>query len=49
MYCNYFRICMCPPKLREICKHAKTVECKDVEEIIEALSDRGESKIAFSL
>ncbi|XP_072929208.1 uncharacterized protein [Epargyreus clarus] len=32
------RSCKCPPKLQEICKHVKTVDCKDVSEIIEALT-----------
>ncbi|XP_045767139.1 uncharacterized protein LOC123868654 isoform X1 [Maniola jurtina] len=37
------RVCRCPPKLQRICKHAKVTDCKDVAEIIEALTYQAES------
>ncbi|XP_046967526.1 uncharacterized protein LOC124535371 [Vanessa cardui] len=37
------RLCKCPPKLQQVCKHAKITECKDVSEIIEALTYQAES------
>ncbi|CAH0723772.1 unnamed protein product, partial [Brenthis ino] len=37
------RVCKCPPKLQQVCKHAKIVECKDIAEIIEALTDQDKS------
>ncbi|XP_026485605.2 uncharacterized protein LOC113393109 [Vanessa tameamea] len=37
------RICKCPPRLQQVCKHAKITECKDVSEIIEALTYQAES------
>ncbi|CAG4945432.1 unnamed protein product [Colias eurytheme] len=37
------RLCKCPPKLQQICKQTKVTDCKDVAEIIEALSYQAES------
>ncbi|KAG6441379.1 hypothetical protein O3G_MSEX001723 [Manduca sexta] len=37
------RHCKCPPRLQKVCKRAKLTDCKDVEEIIEALTFDEES------
>ncbi|KAM3967125.1 uncharacterized protein ACR2FA_011977 [Aphomia sociella] len=34
--------CKCPPGLQQICKHTKITDCKDVSEIIEALTYEAE-------
>ncbi|XP_031767072.2 uncharacterized protein LOC113519037 isoform X2 [Galleria mellonella] len=35
--------CKCPTGLQQICKHAKVTDCKDVAEIVEALTFEAES------
>ncbi|XP_061384186.1 uncharacterized protein LOC116769255 [Danaus plexippus] len=37
------RLCKCPPHLQQVCKHAKITDCKDLAEIIEALTVHDES------
>lgn len=39
-----YRLCKCPPHLQQVCKHAKITDCKDLAEIIEALTVHDESK-----